>query len=235
MSVSQLDDLLRRTVADGQLQTAERKVLADWAVLHAEDDHERSLARSRCFALAREVMANGNPATVLNWLEEVNKIFARPPEAKTHATVQLSSRAFFSPGLTCVQEVLHEFQMAKQTADVCVFTITDDRITRAIIQTHQRGVKVRVLTDDEKSRDLGSDIGRLVDAGIPCKMDIGNPAHMHHKYAIFDNRLLLNGSFNWTRSASENNEENLIVTPDPALVKAFADRFELLWEKLREA
>lgn len=145
------------------------------------------------------------------------------------------SQAFFSPGTTCVQEIVRQFQQAKRTADVCVFTITDDRITRAIIAAHQRGVNVRVLTDDEKSRDLGSDIRRLVDAGITCKMDIGNPAHMHHKFAIFDGKLLLNGSFNWTRSASENNEENLIITPDPVLVQAFAARFEYLWEHLREA
>ena len=143
------------------------------------------------------------------------------------------SQAFFSPGTTCVAEIVRQFQQVKRTADVCVFTITDDRITRAIIAAHERGVNVRVLTDDEKSHDLGSDIGRLIEAGITCKMDIGNPAHMHHKFAIFDDKLLLNGSFNWTRSASENNEENLIITPDPVLVKAFAGRFEELWQLLR--
>lgn len=144
----------------------------------------------------------------------------------------MSSQAFFSPGTDCVNEILRQFHQARRTVDVCVFTITDDRITRAIIAAHERGVTVRVLTDDEKSHDLGSDIRRLVDAGIPCKIDAGNVAHMHHKYAIFDGKLLLNGSFNWTRSASENNEENLIVTTDATLLKAFAERFEYLWERL---
>ena len=142
------------------------------------------------------------------------------------------SHAFFSPGLTCVNEILRQFQTCKHTADVCVFTITDDRITRAIIAAHQRGVNVRVLTDDEKSHDLGSDVQRLAAAGIPCKIDAGNVAHMHHKFAIFDDKLLLNGSFNWTRSASEFNEENLIVSADPVLVSAFAGRFAGLWERL---
>ena len=115
---------------------------------------------------------------------------------------------------------------------MCVFTITDDRITTAILEAHARGVAVRVLTDDEKSHDLGSDIDRLRAAGIPCKMDVGNAAHMHHKFALFDGRRLMTGSFNWTRSASEQNEENLIVTADPALVAAFAGRFEMLWGRL---
>ena len=46
---------------------------------------------------------------------------------------------------------------------------------------------------------------------------------MHHKFALFDGRRLMTGSFNWTRSASEQNEENLIVTADPVLVARSQD------------
>ena len=130
--------------------------------------------------------------------------------------------------------MLRQFDLAKQTCDVCVFTITDDRITDAIIRAHARGVNVRVITDDEKSHDLGSDMDKLRASGIPCKMDMGNVAHMHHKFALFDGRRLMTGSFNWTRSASEQNEENLIVTPDPVLVSLFAGRFEYLWGRMKE-
>jgi mitochondrial cardiolipin hydrolase len=68
--------------------------------------------------------------------------------------------------------------------------------------------------------------------GIPCKMDVGNAAHMHHKFAVFDGRRLMTGSFNWTCSASEQNEENLLVTPDPVLVGLFGARFEYLWGRM---
>ena len=141
--------------------------------------------------------------------------------------------AFFSPGQTCIREVLRQFDLARQTCDICVFTITDDRITNAILNAHARGLAVRIITDDYKSHDLGSEIDRLRAAGIPCKMDVGNAAHMHHKFAVFDRKRLMTGSFNWTRSASEQNEENLIVTPDPALVEAFLARFEWLWGRMR--
>jgi mitochondrial cardiolipin hydrolase len=91
---------------------------------------------------------------------------------------------------------------------------------------------VRIITDDEKSHDLGSDIDRLRAAGISSKMDVGNAAHMHHKFALFDGKRLMTGSFNWTRSASEQNEENLITTPDPVLVAAFQARFDDLWARM---
>ena len=56
---------------------------------------------------------------------------------------------------------------------------------------------------------------------------------MHNKYALFDNRRLLTGSYNWTRSAAKCNEENFIITSDAKLVKAFSCAFEQLWNKLK--
>ncbi len=57
-------------------------------------------------------------------------------------------------------------------------------------------------------------------------------AHMHHKFALFDDTWLLNGSYNWTRSACQYNEENLIVCNDPGLVRQFQVQFEALWKAL---
>jgi cardiolipin hydrolase len=52
---------------------------------------------------------------------------------------------------------------------------------------------------------------------------------MHHKFALFDDARLLTGSYNWTRSAADCNEENLIVTGDPRLVGPFRQEFDKLW------
>ena len=66
-------------------------------------------------------------------------------------------------------------------------------------------------------------------AGIPLKVD-AKPNHMHHKFAIFDRSRLLTGSYNWTRSASERNEENFLITDDRRLVRPFETEFNRLWE-----
>ena len=55
---------------------------------------------------------------------------------------------------------------------------------------------------------------------------------MHHKYAIFDAKWLLNGSYNWTRGAARDNQENCVVTDDPKLLAAYAAAFERLWAEL---
>jgi phosphatidylserine/phosphatidylglycerophosphate/cardiolipin synthase-like enzyme len=119
---------------------------------------------------------------------------------------------------------------AKRTLDICVFTITDDRISGAVLAAHRRGVKVRIVTDDEKADDLGSDIAEFKKAGLAVRTD-NSTFHMHHKFALVDGALLLNGSFNWTRSASMNNQENFVITGDARLIGAFAKEFERLWNQ----
>ncbi|KAF8922968.1 hypothetical protein BGZ58_003529, partial [Dissophora ornata] len=52
---------------------------------------------------------------------------------------------------------------AKKSLDICVYTITDDHLANAIIRAHDRGVKVRIISDNDKAGDLGSDINRLRD------------------------------------------------------------------------
>ena len=55
--------------------------------------------------------------------------------------------------------------------------------------------------------------------------------HMHHKFALMDRRVIINGSFNWTRQAITGNYENLTITDNPELVKQYVDYYEELWDK----
>jgi phosphatidylserine/phosphatidylglycerophosphate/cardiolipin synthase-like enzyme len=52
---------------------------------------------------------------------------------------------------------------------------------------------------------------------------------MHNKFAIIDNRLLLTGSYNWTASANNRNDENLMVIDDPEVIARYQNQFEKLW------
>ncbi len=55
---------------------------------------------------------------------------------------------------------------------------------------------------------------------------------MHHKFVVLDGTTLLNGSYNWTRSAAAHNEENVVVTSEAKLVQTFAQHFAEMWIKL---
>lgn len=56
---------------------------------------------------------------------------------------------------------------------------------------------------------------------------------MHHKFAIVDRRVLINGSFNWTQQAVFGNWENVIITTTPrSLVEKYCNQFDELWQIL---
>jgi phosphatidylserine/phosphatidylglycerophosphate/cardiolipin synthase-like enzyme len=140
----------------------------------------------------------------------------------------------FSPGDDCPSAIMTQIEGTQRSLDVCVFTITDDRITSTILDAHRRGVRVRIITDNDKAHDEGSDVGRLSRAGIEVRED-DSPFHMHHKFAVFDGRMMLTGSYNWTRGAARNNQENLVVSSDPRLIAPFEREFSLLWARFERA
>ena len=239
MNAEDFSRFLSQSLADRKLTRAEKSALADWLAKNVKTDQHRGLVRHAAFELARGAIADPAADEVVAWLEDVMKVIAPLGGPAAHASGSSEKdEVFFSPGERCLQQIIHRFGQCRRTADVCVFTITDDRITRAILDAHGRGVKVRIISDNDKCHDAGSDVQRLRDAGIPVKLDHvhghaepGLNGHLHHKFAIFDGVRLLNGSYNWTRGAADVNYENLVDTGDAGLITAFAAEFDRLWNR----
>lgn len=228
LSIEDILGLLAGGIADGKLSDDERRELANALQASSLRDEDLRRLRNHSFTLVRERLSDPLQLALLKWLEGVIRTLDGRPQAA--AIVQ---EAAFSPGMECLQAIQHCLRGARETADICVFTLSDDRISEEVLAAHRRGVNVRIVTDNDKEYDAGSDIGRLRDAGIPVAVD-RTSAHMHHKFAIFDGRKLLNGSYNWTRSAGQYNEENLVISNDAQLVEQFSAQFEALWQNLSE-
>ena len=139
-------------------------------------------------------------------------------------------QAYFSPGDKCLDCITKMLRSSRKSIDICVFTITDNRIARAIKSAYQRDVAIRIITDNDKVNDRGSDIYELSGLGIPVVIDETSD-HMHHKFAIFDEKVLLTGSYNWTRSAATQNE-NIVILNNAKLIDAFQTEFDRLWNTL---
>ena len=225
-----IDQILLKTLDDKRVSRAERSALK--AVIKDSKYNVADLAfvRSRALAIAEEAIKKDSPEDILRWLDDINKIIYNQVTSATKQLQAKSSKAFFSPGSECLGEIKRQLNSAKKTVDICVFTITDNRISKAIESAYNRGVKLRVITDDDKAFDLGSDVFDLEGKGISVKKD-KTKYHMHHKFAIFDKKILLSGSYNWTRSAEKYNEENILVTHEKEIVQAYLKEFNKLWKK----
>lgn len=225
MSTHEFQQLLQQSFADQKVARSEKDELKQWLERLAPDAQKTAQLRNQAFAFVKEQL--GESATIVNWLEDIVRLL-HPIDAQS---APVAMRVSFSPHENCPAEICEMLGNAKKSVDICVFTITDDRISSAILRTHERGVRIRIITDNDKAADEGSDADRLAAAGIPVRVD-RTAYHMHHKFAIFDQKSLLNGSYNWTRGAAENNEENFVILDLPPLVSRFQKQFDQLWDSL---
>lgn len=222
----ELEAWLVATLDDFKLCQSESLQLRELLPKLAQDDI--AFVRNKAFVLAREPARAGgdNAVAALLWLEKISKAIDNFRQTQSVTITE----AHFSPGEDCRRQLLDLVVAARETLDISVFTISDDRLSDAIVAAHKRGIQVRLITDNDKAHDQGSDIFKLIDRGINVRMD-NTENHMHHKFALVDKCILVNGSFNWTRSATDYNQENILVTNEPKLVAAYLGEFDSLWNE----
>ncbi len=220
--------LFENSIADEILGSFERKEIK--AKLQDKNLAKRELdfIRSQIFDLSLKKINSENYSNIVNWLEEANKILN---SLEKQTTTEIES--YFSPGSECKQNIIKHISQAQKTLDVCVFTISDNEISKKLIEAHKRKVSVKIISDNEKLYDQGSDIDELAKSGIKIKID-NTSHHMHHKFALIDGTTLITGSYNWTRSAELYNHENIIVLKEPKVCKAFQDEFDSLWKEMSD-
>jgi len=121
----------------------------------------------------------------------------------------------------------------KKTLDIAIFSLSNNKLYEAVAEVWNRGCYVRVIADDEACKNYGSDIYRLAKLGIPVKTDDEKKFHMHHKFAILDNCVVVTGSFNWTDQAVKHNQENILFIHNDGLAKQYCDEYEHLWKTFK--
>lgn len=228
MRQQELEQWLVASLEDFKLSQSEALELREILPQLANDDI--AFTRNKAFQLAREPIHIGgdNAVATLLWLEKLSKTIDNFRQSETSSIAE----AHFSPGEDCRRQLLDLLVSARESIDISVFTISDDRLAEAILTAYKRGINVRLITDNDKAQDQGSDIYYLIDNGLPVRTD-SSENHMHHKFAVIDKRVLVNGSFNWTRSATDYNQENILVTDEPKLISAYLAEFESLWQEFK--
>lgn len=126
------------------------------------------------------------------------------------------------------KEIIKNINQAEAFINIAMYIFTDREIALPLAEACERGVKVRLYLDKDQVDYKYSQSRFLVQKGIETRISSNNYI-MHHKFAIIDNRLLLTGSYNWTFSANNRNDENLMVIDDPEIIEIFQNQFINLW------
>ena len=144
-----------------------------------------------------------------------------------------TQEAYFSPNGHIKGRIIEEITSAKESIDIAVFNITSLGIRTALKKAQKKGLQIRIVADQGESEDLHSIVGSLMQDGFKIKLvkGKGQSGLMHNKFAIFDHKLLLTGSYNWTETAERTNYENALFLGDKSLIKEYEKEFDLLWAK----
>ena len=224
--MKQIIEYFQKSIDDMKMSGSEKKALNEILGESNINKQKLLLLHSEIFKIAGSRINGHENYQIVKWLEKASKIIIQ----NINPT---GGEVYFSPGEDCVNAVISNIKKAKRKIDICLFTISDNKIAHAIKECFANGIKIRIITDDDKTGDMGSDIFHLNRVGVEIKID-WTRHHMHHKFATIDEKKVLTGSFNWTRSASEYNHENLLITENKSIVTAYQREFNKLWREMRD-
>lgn len=149
--------------------------------------------------------------------------------------------ALFAPDHNLRAALRQLIKHEQESISIAVFAFTDAPIARELLNAHKRGVKIEVLVDPSCLRSQHQKIDLLSQAGIQvyvykAELSKGPSSIMHNKFALFsktvkDKKILWTGSFNFTKSGSDFNQENVLMLDDTKIIQQYADQFIKLKER----
>ncbi|HAX71485.1 MAG TPA: hypothetical protein DCY14_17855, partial [Anaerolineae bacterium] len=110
------------------------------------------------------------------------------------------------------------------------FSFTDYPLAQAMIARAQAGVDVQGVFETFGSNSTRSELRTLWCAGLPVRQD-GNSSFLHHKVIIIDDSIVVTGSLNFSSSADEDNEENVVILDNAEIAALYLQEYQKVWDE----
>lgn len=177
------------------------------------------------------------------WLYQVSQQEVFSCEAFTNtifSNQQIHVHSFFNDAVNeqsndIDQKLICALKNATSTIDAHFYQANNKDIAEAFVDAHQRGVKVRFITDDhyyDDARYYRAFYKNLVENGIPLIHDQIRPhtnGQSHNKFAIIDKTYVWTGSYNITDNGTSKNANNALLIHSPSVAKDFELEFNEMW------
>ena len=144
---------------------------------------------------------------------------ASPATVETHfcATVEPS----------CSERIIQLIDGADVKVEVAIYTFTLDAVADALVRAAERDVNVWVVF--ESKQENPSIVAKMEGTDVSVRRD-SNPDLMHHKFLVVDDKTVATGSFNWTFSADNFHDENLVIIHSSEVATQFHGEFVRVWD-----
>ena len=120
---------------------------------------------------------------------------------------------------------------AAESIWIATYKLKSQKALDALIKAQRRGVEVRLILDGKEAKHVESLAGEAIRAGLEVSYWPSDYlGELHAKFYLFDQRQVIFGSFNLTKSAEKSNVELLYSCEDAALVGEFVKQWHHLFD-----
>lgn len=137
---------------------------------------------------------------------------------------------YFAPEDPTVEVIRRALRGARERIVFMAFSFTHPRIGDVLLERARAGVEIHGVFETVGAGAPVSQFRRLQQAGLDVLKD-GNPYLMHHKVFVIDRRVVIFGSYNFSRNAEQDNDENFLIVADPAMAARFEAEFARVYEQ----
>jgi phosphatidylserine/phosphatidylglycerophosphate/cardiolipin synthase-like enzyme len=137
----------------------------------------------------------------------------------------------FAPEDGVAARLLALIQDAQESIYFMASSFTANNLGDAISQRAADGLTVAGVMDDEQiNSNQGSEYDQFMQAGLDVRRD-GNAGLMHHKVIIIDRSIVITGSYNFSASAEERNDENVVIIHNAEVAAQYLAEFKRVYDQ----
>lgn len=133
----------------------------------------------------------------------------------------------FSPSDQTTSRIRTTLAKAQNSISAALLTFTRKDLADTIINKKNAGRKARILMSN--NTDTGNQFSYLQSSGVEVRL-AGGSGLLHHKYALVDaesgsEKYTITGSHNWSNSAENSNDENILIVQDNRVTNLYLQEF----------
>lgn len=155
-------------------------------------------------------------------------IFLAPTLIFSNESVLSQNQTYFLPAQKdeAKDKVIDLIKNSKESIKISMYNFSYKKFAKELAKASNNGVKIKVILDEEKVKKDDEIYKYLkknkIEVIIPKKK-------LHTKIAVFDNKVSLIASLNWTKASFKDNYEILLISKDKKTISDinnFIDSFD---------
>lgn len=156
------------------------------------------------------------------------------PPVRSYPTFPISADLNFPPDQSYRNRAVARYNQENQKIDVMMFRITDVSHTNAIVAAVNRGVPVRLITDQTEYRNRDRlwdayNVDIMYNAGVTVRFDAHQGIDHAKLVMLYGQRMSIFGSSNWTSPSSSSQREHNYFTTKSWIFDWAQAQYERKW------